>query len=385
VYALKSILAQTFSDWEAIIVDDGSTDDTARVASQFSDPRFRYIYQENRGLSGARNTGIRAAVSETIALLDSDDVWESIFLEKTINWLGQHPEAAGVYCGYHYIDSQGQLVGRPSIRVVPPDSFRRVLINKGNWLAPCAVVFRKRLAEEVGLFDESMRAVEDTDLWIRLSVSHPFVGLPEALVRYRRHSANMTKNPKHMVTAARQLTEKLYGLTEGDAGSWSTPKKLAYAGLFAYAARFYLAYGDAKESACYFQQLVEISLHTATSMPTWRCLVRAHLPVEYQNDPLASPDWTLAQRDIEGLLGELASRAISSDTLQRHYTRIKGGAFLALAEEAVRAREQRRAFNWMWRAAASCPTLLLARPYWGTISRSILGVKAVDRFVSWGK
>lgn len=93
-HAVNSVLAQTFTDWEAIIVDDGSTDNTREVAAQFTDERVRYVHQENRGLSGARNTGIRAAQGAYLAFLDADDEWEPRFLrvcgyrcrsEKTTN------------------------------------------------------------------------------------------------------------------------------------------------------------------------------------------------------------------------------------------------------------------------------------------------------------
>ncbi len=98
-YALESVLAQTYNDWEAIVVDDGSTDNTAEVTAQFNDPRIRYIYQNNQGLSSARNTGIYASLAGAIALLDADDVWEADYLEKMLPTLESNPEAAAVYCG----------------------------------------------------------------------------------------------------------------------------------------------------------------------------------------------------------------------------------------------------------------------------------------------
>ncbi len=369
--ALYGILGQTFTDWEALIVNDGSTDNTAEIVSQFTDPRIRYIYQENRGLGGARNTGIRAAQSEVIALLDSDDLWGPEYLEEMLDRLNRHPEAAAVYCGFEYINSQGQPVGRPSVKTVRPEAFHQALIYEGNWLVPSCVIFREQLADEVGFFDESLLGVEDTDLWVRLSECHVFVGLPKVLARYRLHDTNMSKDPQHMVTGHRRLVEKRYGPPEGDVLAWSEPKKHAYARLAHLATWRYLAYGDVQKSAHYFQELVEISPRAAMGMGLWRALARIQLPVEQRNAPSAEIDLALAQRDISGLLGELAVRTAYSTTLKEWYSRIRGSALLALAEEAVRANNLRQAYSWLWQAAVSCPRLLLARPYWGTIWRSM--------------
>lgn len=97
--AVNSVLAQTYSDWEAIIVDDGTTDSTREVAVGFTDPRTRYLYQENQGLSAARNTGICAARGEYLVFLGADDEWESAFLERCVSVLQvnhEHSERDGV-------------------------------------------------------------------------------------------------------------------------------------------------------------------------------------------------------------------------------------------------------------------------------------------------
>ena len=85
--AIKSVLAQIYTDWEAIVVNDGSTDETEAVFAQFTDPRIRYIYQENQGLSAARNTGIRTAQEDCLAFLDADDEWEPDFLRCCVDAL----------------------------------------------------------------------------------------------------------------------------------------------------------------------------------------------------------------------------------------------------------------------------------------------------------
>lgn len=372
--AIQSVLNQTFINYEIIVVDDGSTDNTPNIARQFGSA-IRYIQQSNQGLSAARNTAIRHSQAEIIAPLDSDDFWEPEFLEKMLNHLNCHPQAAAVYCGYRYIDSEGKIVGIPMLKVVPPELFNKTLICQGNWLVPCAVVFRKRLAKDVGLFDETIGPVADTDLWFKLSDRYPFEGLPEVLAKYRRHDSNMTKDPKKMIDAAYLSIEKHYGPPDGDVSSWGTSKRAIYSRHFFSGARDYLSYGDIEESVYYFQRLLDISSSTALSMGVWRAFARAHMPVEYRQDPSTSLDWVLAERDINGFLRQLCKDANTLVKRRRYFSRIKGSAFLALAEEAVRVMEIRRAYIWLLRASYNCPKLLLHRSFWGTVARSVSRLK----------
>lgn len=368
--AIESVLAQTYRHYEILVVDDGSTDDTAVIAQRFGEA-VRYIYQPNRGLSAARNTAIRHASADTIALLDADDLWEPTFLATMVPYLERHPDAAAVYCGFRYIDSTGQIVGVPIMRVVPPAAFYQTLICEGNWLAPCSVLFRKGLAETVGLFDESLRAVEDTDLWAKLSATHEFWGQPETLVRYRRHGNNMTKDPQRMVTANYQQTRSLFGAPEGDSATWPVLKRCAYARVFRAATSRYLAAGMYPKSADSFVQLLQISVSTAQSMKLWRELVRIHLPDEERHNPATAIDPMAAQRDVRGLLDELAATERAGDLFQHHQHRIRGSAYLALAEEHGRAGRFIAACVWLARVIVSSPSFFVARRYWGTFLRAL--------------
>jgi glycosyltransferase involved in cell wall biosynthesis len=367
--AITSVLAQTYQYFELIVVDDGSTDSTPLIIQQFAD-RIRCIRQPNQGLSAARNIAIRNARSDLIALLDADDLWKPTYLERMLNHLNQQPQAAAVYCGFHYIDSNGDNVGRPSLKVVAPALFYGALIASGNWLVPSAVIFRKKLAEDAGLFDESLGAVEDSDLWIKMAAVHPFTGLAEALVKYRRHENNMSKDPKRMINASYQQTVKMFGVPQGNVQSWPRLKRYAYEQFFRSGSIRYLAHGDVEMSARYFQQLVEISPGSGISMALWRGLIRAHLPEEL-NNPSTQPNWESAQHDIVALLNALALQAQKFDMLQKHYARFRASAFLAMADEAGRANKLRTAYRWLWAATSCNPPLLFSRAYWGTIARSI--------------
>lgn len=368
--ALLSVQNQAFSDWEAIVVDDGSEDETKQVTAHIADTRIRYIYQENKGLSAARNTGIKAARAEIIALLDADDIWREDYLEKVMAPLMNQPEVVAVYCGFQYIDEYGQEVGIPNIKVVPPEEFDDHFSEYGNWLASSGVIFRKVFAEKEGYFDESLRAVEDADLWSKMSNHGLFVGIPLPLIGYRRHASNMSSDPQRMVLAHYKILERYHGPPQGDRSTWTARKKLRYTGYFRSASNRFLAFGDFEMSAYFFLRMQEITPEAGTEIGTWRSLARDHLPIELRNVPDAI-EWQAAERDIEGLLAELENMRSDSKTLDERYSKIAGTAFLALADEAFRAKHFGLAFKWMRKAASFDVKMLFTRPYWGAVSRGI--------------
>jgi hypothetical protein len=283
------------------------------------------------------------------------------------------PEVVAVYCGFQYIDENGQEVGIPSLKVVPPEEFGDHFAAMGNWLVPSGVVFRKVFAEQEGCFDESLKAVEDAYLWSKMCDHGPFVGIPLPLVGYRRHASNMSSDPQRMVSANYKILERYHGPPQGDPPTWTERKKELYTRYFKSASIRYLAFGDVQMSAYYFLRMQEITPVAGTEIGTWRSLARVHLPIEVRNAPGAI-EWQAAERDIKGLLAELEKMIPDSNILDDRYSRIAGSAFLALADEAFRAKYFRFAINWMWMAAKCDPKLFFTRPYWGAVVRGIENV-----------
>jgi glycosyltransferase involved in cell wall biosynthesis len=369
-HAVRSVISQSFSDWEAIIIDDGSTDDTQKVAAQFDDPRIRYIYQENQGLSAARNTGIRESNSDIIALLDADDIWTKDYLDTMMASLGNQTEVVAVYSGFQYIDESGKEVGFPSTKVVPPEEFRDYFAANGNWLVPSGVVFRKVVAQEEGCFDESLRAVEDAYLWSKMSYRGPFVGIPLPLVGYRRHASNMSSDPQRMVSSNYKILERYHGPPQGDVSTWTDRKKFLYTRYFRSATIRYLAFGDLRMSAYLFLRMQEISPEAGTEIGTWRSLARVHLPIEIRNAP-NTVVWESAEQDVLGLLTELEQMRGDSTILNNRYSMIAGSAYLALADEAFRSGQIYLGIKWMWFAVLNHAGVLFKRPFWGTLIRGV--------------
>lgn len=367
---LESALSQTYRKFEVIVVDDGSTDSTPLIAQQFGDS-IRYIRQSNQGLSVARNTAIKNARGEFIALLDADDLWESEFLEKMVHKLKDHPEAAGVYCGFQYINSESEVVGKPSLKVVPPERFHSVMKYDGNWLVPCSVIFRKQLIERVGLFDETFHAVADWDMWIRLSEYGPFDGLQEVLVKYRRHEHNMSKDPVQMIGAIGQLMVKIHDTADGSLSTWPETKKRAFSDYYRGGAIRFFAAGRIQRSIEYLELLAGVAPDYACSLTVWRGFARALIPDEYQFEQFPPHNWKMIEVNYAELFRELDRQVSDSSNLHHINSRLKGFAFLALADEAGRMRELTWACAWLRQAVKIYVRLLFARPFWGTVFRSI--------------
>ena len=188
--AIRSVLDQTYPHFEVIVVDDGSTDSTREVVHSFTDARIRYVYQENRGLSAARNTGIRSASSPYVSFLDSDD----LFLPDKLQLLVAESESepgCGLIAGQAIpIDEQGNTIGKAFVEGLPADSADLLL---GNPLHVGSVLVSRLWQDRVGFFDEDLRSYEDWDLWLRLARAGcrmSWVAQPVSL--YRFHRAQMT-------------------------------------------------------------------------------------------------------------------------------------------------------------------------------------------------
>jgi hypothetical protein len=196
--------------------------------------QVRYMWQENQGLAGARNTGIRAAQGELIGLLDADDQWQPTFLENMVALADQHPEGAVYYCGARGMDVEGrdlpQVFGGPAR---PPDTMYQTLL-RANFLIPSTIVMRRSIIMGVGLFDPGLRSCEDWDLWLRILQEHSIVGTSACLARYRLHDSSLSANPAGMQRAKQAVVEKHFGPDDGQWGSWSPEKRRAYGGLYRY-------------------------------------------------------------------------------------------------------------------------------------------------------
>jgi glycosyltransferase involved in cell wall biosynthesis len=202
--AIDSVLDQTCPVFEIVVVDDGSQDNTREVAESFGN-RVRYIFQENRGLSAARNTGIREARGEWVGLLDADDWWLPEKHQKVQELLGQCPDAVMIYHPSLLVAPDGRQRVRP---VLEPDALWPALRHE-NWISGgSSALLRRSVLLDLGGFDESLKSVEDWDMWVRVALRHPLHKLSQPLSGVWTHAASMTMNHARMAEATRQIVDK---------------------------------------------------------------------------------------------------------------------------------------------------------------------------------
>jgi glycosyltransferase involved in cell wall biosynthesis len=208
--AIASLLGQSHSALEIVIVDDGSTDGTREAVAKFTDPRVRYVRQENAGLSAARNTGIREARHAFIGLLDADDGWEPGFLARVM------AQFAALEPGFGAVATAASRMGPDGVPVVGGSfSFGRsgeLTVRDfclRNRPLSSNIVLRKDVFAQCGDFDPALRSSEDRDMWIRLTArGWRFFFLDEPLARIRRHPHNMSRNAPRMKANSRRVLTK---------------------------------------------------------------------------------------------------------------------------------------------------------------------------------
>ena len=213
--AIESVIGQTFEDWRILLVDDGSTDGTAEVVAPYAaklGARMKYIRQANAGLPAARNTAIRNSSAEYLALLDADDVWLPCRLAESVACMDQST-AVGLSYGFNSrIDSSGNVIDTFDSRQKHSEGQIAPYIYMRKVQLPCpTITFRRACVDEVGLFDETMRATEDRDMWFRIALKYEVACIPKVLAQYRVSPNAMTTDPDRMLRAQLQFIEKYYG------------------------------------------------------------------------------------------------------------------------------------------------------------------------------
>ncbi len=194
--AMRSVLAQTFAEFELVVTDNGSTDDTAAVVAAFADPRVRYVrHDHNRGMVPNWNAGIRQASGPYVAVLEDDNWWDPEFLARTVAVLDSQPDVGFVHTAA-FLTGPGTTL-REVYQLWAADQTRPGLeelrdLIRGNKILLSTVVVRRASLDAVGLFDESIRYAADWEMWMRLALRYSSAYVAAPLAYYRRHDASGT-------------------------------------------------------------------------------------------------------------------------------------------------------------------------------------------------
>jgi glycosyltransferase involved in cell wall biosynthesis len=193
--AIKSVLDQTYSNIEVLVVDDGSTDDTAGAIAPFlADHRVRYCIQENKGQAAAKNHGVQKSRGEYIAFLDADDTWTPNKLDVQIPIFDRSTFTGIVYSRVRYMDENGRHLGVADNELFRGRVSGALLIR--NFIGFGTTVIKRECFDRLGAFDETLRMGIDYDLWLRFSTNYEFDYVDQPLLNYRVWAGQMSKNSR---------------------------------------------------------------------------------------------------------------------------------------------------------------------------------------------
>lgn len=249
--ALDSVLKQTCNDYEIVVIDDGSSDDTREVLKPYQD-NIRYFYQDNKGIPTTRNRGIREATGDYIAFLDSDDYWLPEKLERQMECFSKNPRYGMIATRCSSISPDGKLRAKNR-----PGKSGWVLIDlfKANFIRTSSAMIKKGCLETVGLFDESLPECEEYDLWLRIANQYPIGFINDPLTVY-------TDNPKGVSTDSLAGRLQRLKVLEKDYLKACIPSSVyrrRLANNYHYVGRHFLSRGKQKEGRQYLKNAFSLN------------------------------------------------------------------------------------------------------------------------------
>lgn len=296
---IESVCAQSFRDIEILVVDDGSKDNTAEIVKGIDDFRIQYLYQENRGVAAALDTGWRAACGEYIGIIGSDDVWLPDLLDALVPLLDANSQGGVAYARAQGMDEQGnflpQLTGAPER--FPGHTLKSLLY--GDFVSAIAVVVRREALAQANGYDKTLIANEDWDLWIRLAMHWSVHYDPVIRARYRYHRGNLTKSGS--VRMMRVMQDRIRVLDKFYAQPNIAPellaiKPLAYRNVYMDWAIRHFTIGQYRAGAARFRQALAYSPRPIAFIPRAVATTCFTLYLSKTRWGVALVEWFVARR-----------------------------------------------------------------------------------------
>lgn len=378
-FTIRSVMAQTYRNWEVIIVDDGSTDGTSVLAARLVAPNVRYVCQENAGPAVARNAGIQVAQGEYLVFLDADDELSPPFLEISVGVLQKNPSLGGVYCRNYFIDENGTVLPQRGGSIVAPADFQSRLLV-GGFFASHAVVVRTGVATEAGLFDPIIGPNEDWDFWLRVAAVCEMQGIPEFLVSYRVYSRESSMSSRSSnVSGAHEsgirILDRHFGPSDANPVTWSDPRRRAYGSSFRTTAYRYMGQSLPDEAWRHLEMAVSIWPDLLGELDTFFEMALGDQPRGYRGEA------RLVNIDANGaeMLRRMDALFASADPpVLALKGPAYGNAYLALAMLSDQAGDWSAARRYIRQAVRAYPALLRDRSVARRLVKLSLGQRMVN-------
>lgn len=270
--AVRSVLDQTFKDFELLIVDDGSTDNTPEVLEPFlKDGRVLYEFQQNQGQSAARNRALAKARGQFICFLDSDNAWLPNKLEHQLEAFDQHPEVDIVYGDIVTIDEEGRELSRKNMRRYSGHIASHML--KDNFVSMNTTMARRYCFDEMGGMSGKRRVADDYDLWLRFSAKYRFLYLPEVFAKYRVMADQISSDKRRRFDTNEQII--LDFLRDYPEAVSSREARIGLAAFYSRKARHYAQSGD---RATAWRSILRALRYGPMNDGVWRAFFRVIYP-----------------------------------------------------------------------------------------------------------
>ncbi|MEM8862836.1 MAG: glycosyltransferase [Chloroflexota bacterium] len=372
-FAIDSILEQTYQNFEIIVIDDGSKDNSREVGASYGD-KINYIYKENAGLSAARNTGLRHAHGEFIGLLDADDMYEPHFMQTLVEFLTENQQYDGVYCGYQFVDDDGFPLPQIENRVIPSEMLYEAMWG-GNFWVPESVLMRRGCYITAGPYDESLRACEDWDVWLRILAAHPIAGVPDVLIRHRVLPGSMSSDPIRMLTNRMQVTENQFG-TLDDPKSFAAEKiQWIYSQNYFGSAIEYIQFGNLERAYELIEKAVRLYPELLMQEGTFFELGVGDQPKGSRGQ--------LDQINLvanEKIIAEFLEKLLSLDIIPTDQnSQVWGLAYQTLAKIAYGGNDSAQARKFMLKAAGYDKGLMTSSSFIKFMAKSTVGPELTDK------
>jgi glycosyltransferase involved in cell wall biosynthesis len=277
--ALDSVLNQTFRDYEIIVVDDGSTDETEQVLAPYRG-LIRYIRKENGGPASARNAGIRQASGEYIAFLDADDIWLPDKLQSQIDFISKNPDLHVLFTDCAIFDQHGFVTSsiKENHNISARITFQDLLTK--HFVPMSSIIVKRACLDEIGLFDESLTGAEDYNLYLRLAQKFQFGYLDKVLVYHRKHENSLSEDLEQMRRDELTNLDKIANLFP-DA---KIDKRKLVAQIYLRFGRYHFNYGEFAAARLCFQEALKRSPILGQA---WLFLIISTLPQTLRDSLIA--------------------------------------------------------------------------------------------------